>query len=58
MYQTDATIARQIVVALVATAIPTTPPVVRLDLLANDGVGVGAVGKAENVGSERGRGTG
>ena len=56
MYQTDATIARQIVVALVATAIPTTPPVVRLDLRA-DGVGVG-VGKAENVGSERGRGTG
>ena len=55
MYQNDAAIARQIVVAPDATAIPTTAPVVRLDLRA-DGVGVG-VGKAENVGSERGRGT-
>ena len=54
MYQKDATIARQIVVALVATAIPTTPPEVRLDLLTG-GVGVG-MGKAENVGSEKARG--
>ena len=54
MYQNVAAIARQIVVAPVATAIPTTPPVVRLDLRAN-GVGVG-VGEAENVGSEKARG--